>query len=85
VTGLINRLERKGFARRVPNPGDRRSVLVEVDRERVYASMAPLFEDWVDSLQELYAGYTDEQLELILHFLNEAARRQQQATSKLTS
>jgi DNA-binding MarR family transcriptional regulator len=84
VTGLINRLERKGFARRVPNPGDRRSVLVEVDRERVYASMAPLFEDWVDSLQELYAGYTDEQLELILHFLNEAARRQQQATSKLT-
>jgi DNA-binding MarR family transcriptional regulator len=85
VTGLINRLERKGFARRVPNPGDRRSVLVEVDPERVFASMAPLFEDWVGSLHELYAGYTDEQLELILHFLNEAARRQQEATTKLTS
>jgi DNA-binding MarR family transcriptional regulator len=85
VTGLINRLERKGFARRVPNPGDRRSVLVEVDRERVFASMAPLFEDWVGSLHELYAGYTDEQLEVILHFLNEAARRQQEATAKLTS
>jgi DNA-binding MarR family transcriptional regulator len=85
VTGLINRLERKGFARRVPNPGDRRSVLVEVDRERVFASMAPLFEDWVGSLHELYAGYTDEQLEVILHFLNEAARRQQEATTKLTS
>jgi DNA-binding MarR family transcriptional regulator len=85
VTGLINRLERKGFARRVPNPGDRRSVLVEVDRERVFASMAPLFEDWVGSLHELFAGYTDEQLEVILHFLNEAARRQQEATTKLTS
>jgi DNA-binding MarR family transcriptional regulator len=84
VTGLINRLERKGFARRVPNPGDRRSVLVEVDRERVFASMAPLFEEWVGSLHELYAGYTDEQLEVILHFLNEAARRQQEATTKLT-
>ena len=84
VTGLINRLERKGFARRVPNPDDRRSVLVEVDRERLFASMAPLFEDWVRSLHELWAGYTDEQLEVILRFLNEAARRQQEATAKLT-
>jgi DNA-binding MarR family transcriptional regulator len=84
VTGLINRLERKGFARRVPNPDDRRSVLVEVDRERVFASMAPLFEDWVGSLQELFAGYSDEQLAVILHFLNEVARRQQEATSKPT-
>jgi DNA-binding MarR family transcriptional regulator len=85
VTGLINRLERKGFARRVRNPNDRRSVLVEIDRDRVFASVAPLFADWARSLQEMYAGYTDQQLELILHFLTEASRRQQQATSKLTS
>jgi DNA-binding MarR family transcriptional regulator len=85
VTGLINRLEAKGFARRVPNPGDGRSVLVEVDTERVYATVAPLFADWVGSLYELYAGYTDEQLEVILHFLTEAARRQQEATARLTA
>jgi DNA-binding MarR family transcriptional regulator len=84
VTALINRLEAKGFARRVQNPSDRRSVLVEVDPERVYATVAPLFADWVGSLQELYAGYTDEQLEVILHFLNEAARRQREATARLT-
>jgi DNA-binding MarR family transcriptional regulator len=84
VTGLINRLERKGFARRVPNPEDRRSVLVEVDAERLYARVAPLFGDWIRSLQELFAGYTDDQLEVILHFLTEAARRQQEATTRLT-
>jgi DNA-binding MarR family transcriptional regulator len=84
VTALINRLEAKGFARRVQNPSDRRSVLVEVDPERVSATVAPLFADWVGSLQELYAGYTDEQLEVILHFLNEAARRQREATARLT-
>ena len=84
VTGLVTRLERKGFARRVPNPDDRRSVLIEVDAERLYARVAPLFGDWVRSLQELYAGYTDEQLEVILHFLTEAARRQQEATTRLT-
>ena len=84
VTALINRLEAKGFARRVQNPSDRRSVLVEVDAERVYATVAPLFADWVGSLRELYTGYTDEQLEVILHFLNEAARRQREATARLT-
>jgi DNA-binding MarR family transcriptional regulator len=84
VTALINRLEAKGYARRVQNPSDRRSVLVEVDPERVSATVAPLFADWVGSLQELYAGYTDEQLEVILHFLNEAARRQREATARLT-
>jgi DNA-binding MarR family transcriptional regulator len=85
VTGLINRLERKGFARRIAHPSDRRSILVEVDAERVYAGMAPLFADWVGSLEELYAGYSDEQLELILHFLTEVARRQREATARLTS
>ena len=85
VTALVDRLERKVFARRVPNPGDGRSVLVEVDSERVYATVAPLFADWVGSLYELYAGYTDEQLEVILHFLTEAARRQQEATARLTA
>ena len=84
VTGLINRLEHKGFARRIQNPSDRRSILVEVDVERMYARVAPLFADWARSLQELYAGYSDEQLEVILHFLTEAARRQQEATARLT-
>jgi DNA-binding MarR family transcriptional regulator len=83
VTGLIDRLERKGFVRRIPNPGDRRSVLVEVDTERLFASMAPLFADWVRSLRELWAGYTDEELETILRFLTEVARRQRQATIEL--
>ena len=84
VTGLINRLEHKGFARRIQNPSDKRSILVEVDVERLYARVAPLFADWARSLQELYAGYSDEQLEVVLHFLTEAARRQQEATARLT-
>jgi DNA-binding MarR family transcriptional regulator len=84
VTGLINRLEHKGFARRIQNPSDRRSILVEADIERMYARVAPLFAGWARSLQELYAGYSDEQLELILHFLTEAARRQQEATARIT-
>jgi DNA-binding MarR family transcriptional regulator len=85
VTALINRLERKGFARRGPNPSDGRSVLVEIDRGRVFSTIAPLFTDWVRSLHDLYAGYSDQQLELIIHFMTEAARRQEEATAKLTA
>jgi DNA-binding MarR family transcriptional regulator len=85
VTGLVNRLEHKGFARRIAHPSDRRSILIEIDPERVYAAMAPLFADWFGSLEALWAGYSDEQLELILHFMTEAARRQRAATARLTS
>jgi DNA-binding MarR family transcriptional regulator len=84
VTGLVDRLERKGFARRVPHPTDKRRVLIEACLSRV-ADLAPLFADWSRSLDELYAGYSDEQLETILHFLSEAARRQRAATARLTT
>jgi len=35
VTGVIDRLERAGFARRAPDPGDRRRVIVTLLRERL--------------------------------------------------
>lgn len=84
ITGLLDALEAKGFVQRVPNPEDRRSVLVEVDDEHVLSAFAPLYSDWIAELSELYAGYSDEQLRTILHFLTEAADRQQRATASLT-
>src|SRR4029453_2726078 len=60
--GRVTRLERKGFARRIAHPSDRRSILIEVDPERLYAAMAPLFADWFGSLEELWASYRDEPL-----------------------
>src|SRR5437763_7256662 len=41
VTAVIDRLERVGYARRVPDPDDRRRVLVE-PTEKVYAVTAEL-------------------------------------------
>jgi DNA-binding MarR family transcriptional regulator len=59
VTGPVDRLERKGFAQRVPNPADGRGVLIETSQDRL-ASLTPLFGDFVASLDELCAGYTDQ-------------------------
>ncbi|MBV1851550.1 MarR family transcriptional regulator [Catellatospora tritici] len=83
VTGLIDRLERKGFARRAPHPQDRRSVLVEVALDRA-GDLGPLFEDWVRSLDELLARYSDAELAVIIDFLSESAARQRAATTRLS-
>lgn len=83
ATALIDRLERKKFAKRTPHPRDRRSVLVRVVPKRVNSVSAQL-STWVEALNEIFDSYDDEQLETILGFLDQAARRQRELTNKLT-
>ena len=83
VSGLLDRLEHKGFVRRVRDPADRRRVIVAINRDRV-AAFDKLFAGLVARLNELYAGYTDEQLTLILDFLRRSARAQREATAELS-
>ena len=69
VTGVIDRLERAGYARRVPDPGDRRRVRVEVtpafynSAEQIWGPMAA---DWQSLLSK---RFTSRQLEQITEFL----------------
>ena len=69
VTGVIDRLERAGFARRVSDPGDRRRVRVEVTAA-FYANAdeiwGPVRADWESTLSQ---RFTTEQLEQALAFL----------------
>ena len=68
ITAVIDRLERAGLARRVPDPADRRRVLVELT-EQAYAAAIELM---VDPMRELYLPmaerYSDDELGLILDF-----------------
>src|SRR5215210_1887861 len=69
VTGVIDRLERIGFARRVPDPEDRRRVKVEVTPKfyaRADKIWGPLAADWESSLS---SGFTAERLERVIEFL----------------
>jgi DNA-binding MarR family transcriptional regulator len=79
VTGVLDRLERAGFATRVADPSDRRRVNVEVTpafythAERIWGPMAA---DWQSTLA---ARFTTEELERIADFLHmtiEIGRRQ---------
>ena len=81
VTGLVGRLERKGYARRVPNPADGRSVLVEIIPESLGST--EVFDDFLRLLHELYEEFSDAELRSIVRFTTEAARRQHDATRRL--
>ena len=74
VTALIDRLEQKGFVRRVRDPEDRRRVIVELVPEGV-ARIAEAFVPFTRSLDELWAPYTVEQLELLRDFLVRSTER----------
>ena len=68
VTRVIDRLEQAGYVRRIPDPADRRRVIVEVVPERVASIQSTL--DRVSSASAKEIGrYTDAQLNLIADFL----------------
>jgi DNA-binding MarR family transcriptional regulator len=68
ITAVIDRLERAGYARRVPDPADRRRVLVELT-PKAYSVASELM---VEPMRQLYTPmaerYSDEQLRLIMEF-----------------
>ncbi len=68
ITAVIDRLERAGLARRVPDPADRRRVLVELT-PKAYETANELM---VEPMRKLYTPmaerYSDEDLRLILDF-----------------
>ena len=76
ITGVIDRLEQRGYARRVSDPEDRRRVRVEVTRAfyaRADKIWGPVRADWGRAL----AKFSNEELELITEFLrvsNEVGR-----------
>jgi DNA-binding Lrp family transcriptional regulator len=82
VTDLLDRLTRKGVARRRPHPSDKRRALIEIDPGYARRNSA-LFDDFVSAMREVCARYDVAELQLITHFLTASARCQQDATSRL--
>jgi DNA-binding MarR family transcriptional regulator len=82
VTDLVDRLERKGFARRTRDANDRRRVVVEATAGRADAASL-LFASTRRSLAELYDRYSVGELMVIADFLDRNARRLRAETSKI--
>ncbi|MEV5547709.1 MarR family transcriptional regulator [Streptomyces sp. NPDC052309] len=83
VTGLVDRLEAKGFVRRVKHPTDKRRVLVELDQEKI-AEFAVFFEDWARDVAAACEEFSTPELETVIRFLTVMTERQQRAAARLS-
>ncbi|MGO8956712.1 MAG: MarR family winged helix-turn-helix transcriptional regulator [Streptosporangiaceae bacterium] len=73
VTSVLDRLERAGYVRRRPDPGDRRRQVVETT-EATAARDREVFGGLIEQTGALLATYTDDQLRLIDDFLTRVRR-----------
>lgn len=85
VTGMIDRLERRGWVRRRRDADDGRRVVVALDAAAARRNTAALFGGLMRRLDKLYARYTDTQLAFAVELLTEIAGRQRDATADLTA
>ncbi len=69
VTGVADRLEQAGWARRQADPADRRRVIIEA-LPRESRALAGLYDSYMRSVSELLSHYDDQQLALILEFFS---------------
>jgi DNA-binding MarR family transcriptional regulator len=82
MTGILDRLERGGWVARDRDPSDRRAVVVRSLRAR-NAELFRLYSGMNTSMDQICAGYTDAELELLADFLSRTANAGQNATDEL--
>ena len=81
MTALLDRLEKRGFARRTRDSKDRRRVVVEVTPE--LRKMAAQLYGTPDEGADALAAYTNEQLELLIDFLRGNVAYQEERMRRL--
>jgi DNA-binding MarR family transcriptional regulator len=82
ITGILDRLERGGWVARDRDQADRRAVRVRALRDRG-AEVLRLYSGMNASMDQICAGYTDTELELLAGFLHRTAAAGQTATDAL--
>lgn len=71
TTGVIDRLERAGFAHRTRDEDDRRKVIVVRDETAINERMAPHYAGYARHLERLLAKRDAKELRVIADFLSE--------------
>lgn len=83
ITGLLDRLERAGYAKRAQDPEDRRSVIVSPTRGKVLATIEPLFERFFQQMKTVLRRYNVSQLVDLVEFLVSVDELFEQETTEI--
>ena len=68
VTGVVDRLEKRGFVTRDRDINDRRLVFIRPIAQRIEKEIVPFFNSLHHTFVKFYSSFTDEELKLILDF-----------------
>lgn len=72
VTGLIDRFEKKKFVKRQADPEDRRKVIIVPDSKKIMQQFKPYYRKFQDETENLFASYSDTEIEIIGCYLEKA-------------
>jgi DNA-binding MarR family transcriptional regulator len=78
ITSMIDRLERRGYVERIPNPEDRRSALVRITRRGIEESLRHLW-PYIEDMKNVEEGFSEEERAVVARFLGAATRVTQRA------
>jgi len=81
ITGVIDRLEKAGYAKRVPDKEDRRVILVELTHKEV--EIRKIFAPLRQKMQIIFDTLTDEELTFLLKFIISTVLASHEVTSQL--
>ncbi len=84
MTGILDRLERGGWITRDRDPADRRAVVIRAERGRG-GEVLRLYSGMIASMDQICAGYSDDELELLAGFLRRTAEAGRAASAELAA
>ncbi len=85
VTGLIDRLEKRGLVKRQFAQDDRRKVIIEPNTPAIMALLAPLYKEFRSKSENLIGSFSNEELTIIEAYFLEAIEIMNETTNKLTN
>jgi DNA-binding MarR family transcriptional regulator len=82
ITGVIDRMEKAGFVRRERDDSDRRKVFIVPVQERV-AELGRFYVPLQRAMQKQSDAYSDDELKLLLRYVDHSYRSMLEAMSQL--
>jgi DNA-binding MarR family transcriptional regulator len=83
VTGVVDRLEKRGFVTRERDIKDRRLVFIRPVTQKIEKEIVPFFNSLHDTFAKFYSRFTDEELKLILDFSTQCVNIMKSHTAKM--
>ena len=82
ATAMLDRLEKAQFIKRLPNPKDRRGVVVEINK-KYREQVGPLVMGVQKAHNQLLSNYSDQELETIADFLTRFTDNVEESTKAI--